>query len=451
MFVRLAVIVMYWPAWLQTVDSPRFARIQPQAIFGDYWMPAGYALVVRTLREVIPALGVTIIVQHIIGLLVGVVLYLAMRRLRAARWVACIPAGVATLSGDHVWLEHQITADPFMTALIAAGLGCAVRGLVPRLDLRWLAASSTVLMCAALTRSVALPLLPILALVTLGWVRGSFVMRGKALLAALVPALIVLGLYVSAFELNHGQYLGLSDMTGWNLYARVAPFADCSMFTPPPGTRRLCESTPPSQRYGSLGYEWDASSFARRQITLGPQTAGPMERFALQVIIHQPGSYIGAVLTDLARYIDQNIPERAYGGQPPQTDSFGLVDPVTRKNLEAAMALGYTGTKVHLIGRQILASYQNLFRVGGLTLALLILLTFVGMFIARDAARLGVFLFGLSGLALYVIPTMTLSYDFRYGIPPETFVVVSGVLGGTAVVERVTGKRLFALEPQPSV
>ena len=55
------------------------------------------------------------------------------------------------------------------------------------------------------------------------------------------------------------------------------------------------------------------------------------------------------------------------------------------------------------------------------------------MFKARGPLRLGVFLFGLSAFALYLVPVLTVSYDYRYGIPPETFVVVSGVLGAVSL------------------
>ena len=34
----------------------------------------------------------------------------------------------------------------------------------------------------------------------------------------------------------------------YHLYGRVAPFADCTKFTPPRGTEVLCETTPRSER-----------------------------------------------------------------------------------------------------------------------------------------------------------------------------------------------------------
>jgi lipopolysaccharide export LptBFGC system permease protein LptF len=65
-------------------------------------------------------------------------------------------------------------------------------------------------------------------------------------------------------------------------------------------------------------------------------------------------------------------------------------------------------------------------------LAMLLILTFMGFVKARGAIRLEIGLFGLSAFGLYLIPIMTLSYAFRYGISPETFIVASGVLGAAS-------------------
>lgn len=449
--LRLLVMGMYFPAWMQSADSIRFALVEPPRMFEDMWMPAGYMLFTSALREVVPMLWATIAIQHLIGLGVGVVLYLAMRRLGVKPWIACVPAGVAFLSGDHIWLEHQIMADPVMTAFVAAGLGAAIRGLVPEVDLRWLGLGSALLMCAALSRNIALSALPILVLCTAFWVRGTPAVRVRALLAAAVPGLVVLGVYATVFELADGKRLGLANMSGWNMYARVAPFADCTQFTPPPGTRRLCESTPPAERVGSLGYQWDENTIGRREFPIGPETSPIVGDFAEQVLLHQPRDYLEAVLTDAARYIDPSVgPDgRPYSGQPRETLSFGLIDPVTQELVVDGLAEGgYTGTTVHVHGRGALTSYQNLFRVSGLLLAALVILTLLGMVIARGPMRLGVFLFGLTGLAMYLVPVITLSYDFRYGIPPETFIVVSGTLGAAALFSgRAGGRGRPATEP----
>ena len=450
-------MAMYFPSWLQSLDSIRFARVVPAQIFGDYWMPAVYAIFVKGIQEVAPTLWVTIAVQHLIGLSVGVILYLAMRLLGAKPWLACVPAAAAFLVGDQIWIEHQIMSEPFVTALIAGGLACTLRGLVPQTALRWLAAGSVLLILAGLSRNIALTTLPIAVLCVAFWVRGPLRARATALATVIVPALVVLGLYVAAFEISGGQYLGLADMRGWNLYARTAPFADCDEFTPPPGTQVLCESTPSAERLGSLGYQWDTESVGRREFELGPETSPIVGEFGQQALLHQPLDYLEIVATDAARYLDPSIgPDRYLSGQPASVQSFGLIDPATRAFVEEYLSRVYDGTDVHVHGREALATYQDMTRPGWL-LAPLLIFALLGMAIARGPVRLAIFLFGLTALALYLVPVFVLSYEFRYGLPPQPFLVAAGTLGIAALLSRRYPTALFeerlsetATEPEPA-
>jgi hypothetical protein len=436
-FLRVILMVTYFPAIMMSYDSPRYARIKPMPMFGDFWMPAGYPMLLRLLHAISHQLWFTIAVQHVLGLSVGLMIFLAMRRLGVKPWVACVPAAVAFLSGDHLYLEHIVMADCFLIFLTAAGLAAAVRGLVPALDLRWISIGSALLATAALTRSIGIVLLPILVACTAAWVRKLAGQRAPAIAVAFLPGLGVFGLYLGAFKITHGQYLGLCDMRGWNLYSRIAPFADCQKFDPPEGTKILCEQRAPARRPGPFGYVWDLSSVARVSFELGPESGRKLGAFARQAILHQPWDYLRAVLTDLAKYVDPSVNPRPYAGQAPSTVSFGWRDKTAEQQVVRAMSRGYRGIAVHVRGQRILGYYQRIFRVSGQSICILALFTVVGMVRARGALRLGVFLFGLSAFALYLVPVMTVSYDHRYGIPPETFVVVSGVLGAASFSRRL--------------
>jgi hypothetical protein len=132
----------------------------------------------------------------------------------------------------------------------------------------------------------------------------------------------------------------------------------------------------------------------------------------------------------LLRYVEPSIAAlRGYSGQPREILSFAWRDLSVERLVVNALSKKYRDTTVHLHGKQILGAYQNLFRVSGLALAVLIAFTLVGMIRSRGQIRFGLFLFGLSGLCLYIVPVLTVSYDFRYGIPAETLIVVSGILG----------------------
>ncbi len=431
--LRVILMIAYFPAVMLSYDSPRYARIYSMPMFGDFWMPAGYPMLLRLLHTISHQLWFTIAVQHVMGLGVGLLLFAAVRQLGVKPSMSCVPAAVPLLSGDHLYLEHQVMADCFLIFLAAMGLAAAVRGLVPRLNVRWLATASAFLAMAALARSVGIILVPILVLGTLLGIRGPLRQRVAALAAALLPGAGIFGLYVGMFVLVHGQYLGLWDMSGWNLYSRVAPFADCRKFDPPDGTRILCEQRAPEERPGPFGYVWDLSSAPRVAFELGPETGQKLAAFARQAILHQPGDYLRAVATDLAKYVDPSVNPRPYSGQSREILSFGWRDMTVEQLVVHAMSLRYRGTTVHLHGQRILGHYQNVFRVSGLSICALVTFAALGIFKPNGPLRLGIILFGLSGLALYLVPVLTVSYDFRYGIPAETFVVVAGVLGAVSV------------------
>jgi hypothetical protein len=439
LLIRTILMIAYYPAILLHSDSARYARVGGWAMYGDFWAPAGYPMFLWLLRKMSSQLWITIWIQHLLGLGTGSFSYLSMRRLGVARAIACIPAAIPLLCGDHLYLEHTVMADHLTIFLIAGGIWAGICGLFPSANLRWLTIASTLLTMAGLTRSVGAVLLPILILCTAVWVKGSLRTRSGAVAAALLPGIAVFALYIGGFYFVHGQYLGLTDMSGWNLYSRAAPFADCRRFTPPEGTTILCDDRPPATRPGPFGYVWDLECVARKHFQLGPTTGRKLGEFAKRAIIHQPWDYVGWVLIDLAKYIDPAIaPRRPYDPTPREVLSFGWRDTAIENRVVNAMSHSYKGTHVRPHWQYLLAFYQNLSRPSGLSLTILFVLTVTGLVKARGPIRLGITLFGLSAFALYLIPVLTLSYSFRYGVPAETFMIASGVLGAVSLWPRLT-------------
>jgi hypothetical protein len=435
--VRVIVMALYWPAIMLSFDSPRFARIDGKPLFSDYWMPAAYPAFLRVLRAISDQLWFTIAVQHLIGIGIGVLVYLALRRLGIARWVACVPAAVAFLSGDHVYLEHMIMADFLLGFLAVAGLTAALFGLTPRVRLPYLALASPLLGTALLVRSVGVLLLPVLALCVFVFTAGALRESLRPLAAAILPGAAVVGIYIAACAIVDGKFWGITDMSGWNLYSRVAPFADCTQFTPPAGTEVLCEDTVPAARPGPFGYVWDKQSISRRHFKLGPNTSHHLGAFARQVILHQPLDYMRAVVIDLSRYIEPATGRQwPYAGQTDATWAFGWRDPGVEERVSAALSRGYRGTRLNVRAESVLNYYQHLFRVTGLMLAALVALTLIGIARSRGILRVAILLFGLSAFGLYVLPVLTVSYDFRYGLPPIPLIAVSGVLGAVSLWRR---------------
>ena len=163
-------------------------------------------------------------------------------------------------------------------------------------------------------------------------------------------------------------------MRGWNLYARAAPFADCSKFTAPAGTEILCEQRPPSERPGPFGYVWDLEVDPSANICARARNGEETREY-----LHGVPSCIsrstmcGAVLIDLAKYIDPAIAARQrYGGTPRDVFSFGYRND-SEKLVVDAMAKGYRGVKVRVRGQSLLVFYQNTFRIDGLIICAVVI------------------------------------------------------------------------------
>ena len=423
---------------MTVLDSPRGSPGSiPPAPFDDFYMPAVYPMFLQVLHAISDQVWFSIAIQHLGGIAAGLIVFLAMRRLGLRPAIACVPTACILLAGDHLYLEHVFMADWLLLALAIAGLAAGVRGLVPAIDHRWLLAAGALLAAAGLTRSVGIVLPAVLALTALVCAAAPIRDRLLAAGAALAGAAAILAVYFGAFAISDGRYAGLTDFAGWNLYSRVAPFADCSRFDPPDGTEVLCEDVPPSDRPGPFGYVWVADSVSRANFDpLGPETGEPLGRFARQVILHQPLDYLEAVGEDFVRYFDPHAGTRPFAGQSPETISFAYRDPNAERNVIDALELRYDGVELNRAGERALGTYQAIFRVGGVVLLAAFVATVLGMFLARGALRLGTVLFGLSALALYLVPVITNSYDFRYGIPPGALIAISGILGACGMLVR---------------
>jgi hypothetical protein len=457
--LRVATFALYFPGVVLHPDAMRFARVAPgvSGIFDDFWLPALYPIFLHSLRLVSDQVWFTIAAQHLLGVLAGSALYLAVARLGVPRWLGLIPAGVYLFSGDVLFLEHVLLSDQLALALTTLSLSAAIFGLRPNVDTRWLAAAGALATGAWLTRSSFVVVVVVVVVVAMLAVSGPRI-RAIAGGAAAVGAACLFGLYLLAFQVSGGRYLGLWDMRGWNLYARIAPFVQCDRFDVPDGAQVLCESTPPADRPGSFFYSQDFTSPAFRAFHEGfnqsRQADGLLYDFAVRAIRAQPADYANLVISDLARYIrNPSPPARPLSGhgtgtwafdfRPVITPRFGNVEELVGHRLAAV----YNGTEVNAPGQNLLGSYQKVMRVPGLLIAVLLLLTPVGAIWGLGPGRLGAALFGSTSYLLFIGPVATFTYDFRYGIPPTILLTCAGTLAGHALWVRIDQRRL----PRPAV
>jgi len=87
-------------------------------------------------------------------------------------------------------------------------------------------------------------------------------------------------------------------------------------------------------------------------------------------------------------------------------------------------------------GMQALDFYQVTTRLSGLFLAAFSVLTIIGLFLARGRLWQVLALFATTAFLLYLGPVMTISYDVRYGVPPQSLLAAAGALGVWSIVLR---------------
>src|SRR3954447_2787416 len=295
--LRLWITLTWKPAFVGYYDAAAYARAARDGVFTDLFRPAGYPVFLRILHAVSERVLAVTALQHLLGIATAVILYAAVRSVTTTRWVALIAPAVILLDGFMVLIEHAVLSDSLFMFLVAAALLTTLQA--PRHRVTYALLPAVLIASAATVRTIGLFLLPIF-LLALVWPQPRDGVRRVALAAVAIA--VVLGGYLHVQKDQVGA-TGFSRASGWSSYSRIGQFADCSKFTPPAGTEKLCESRPPSVRPGTDFYFWSGGSPARK--TFGPPNTEDelVGKFAHAALKAQPGEYLKAVGQDFARYI----------------------------------------------------------------------------------------------------------------------------------------------------
>jgi Dolichyl-phosphate-mannose-protein mannosyltransferase len=438
--VRILLMTGYPSAVYAANDELRFARVpgypHDTGLFGDTWVPAGYPAFLLVARAITSWLPFTIALQHVVGLLTGLRVYATLRRASAPRWLALLPAAVVLLDSDQLWTEHVVLSEVLFTFFVTAGLYAAVRAWQSGSSTRWLVASGLLMALSGLTRNVGLALPLVVAIWALFVTRGRWTARLRSGALVVLPAAALIAMYVVTANVANGAP-GLTEMAGWNLYGRVGQFANCKKFTPPAGTARFCDSTPPAIRSGPFFYVWNPGSPARAATgqRVEADNAGAPGRFARAAIIGQPLDYARVVVKDMVRFVDPTVgTDRPESGD--ESLSFDFAPNPYSDNIEAALRQKYSGVGQNTSLRSLFESYDRVFTPGSLGIALLALLSVAGVVFGRGRARSPAVLLTASALVLYLGSVATWSYDSRYGVPPLGALAGCAALGGLALASR---------------
>jgi hypothetical protein len=425
-----------WQAWFN--DS--FEYLANTVHFNlDPTRVSGYAVFLKLLQPFHSYALITIL-QHLMGLAVGVMVYaLARHRFGAPAWLATLAAVPVLYDGFEIQLEHLILSDaPFLFVLMLATTLLLWDPAGP--SIRRSAVIGLLLGLGVVLRSVGEPLFAVFIVFMI--IRRF---NWRKIVATLAVGLVPAVAYAGAFDLEHGQF-AMSDATGVFLYSRVMTFADCSKMHVPADELWLCTVVPADKRPIAQSYIWTAATPLDRYppLKFAPTPNKLAEDFAIRAIEAQPLAYARAVFDDTWRVFGWNrqvFPQAAtydeylflpQGLPIPSWDDANLGK---YHSYAAAYVQGNPNTQVVNPYAVIIRDYQKYVWLPGTIYGLILLAGLAG--IAAAWRRLGgeALLPWAISVALIVVPAATAEFDYRYVLPAVPFACLAAIMAfspGTA-------------------
>ena len=256
----------------------------------------GYGFMLWVLRP-LHSFALVAAVQHLMGLAMGVLVYLLARRFGLPAWAATLATLPVLFDAYELQLEADAVPDVPFAFLVVLALYLLLRSPGERRPART-AAAAFLLGVSALLWPVGLVLLGVLLVVLL----AALLIRRAGLvtvLAALLAGALPVAAYGAWFSI-HRQQFSLTRSDGVYLWSRTMLFADCAVIRPPAAERPLCP--PPGPRIAASLYIWNANSPVLAMPTgrFSARTNHLALHFALRAIAAQPGDYAAAVGHDFS-------------------------------------------------------------------------------------------------------------------------------------------------------
>jgi hypothetical protein len=430
--LRVVTQIAYRPSLLY-IDSYTYLGDLHDLNPSKISQPIGYLLLL--LRPVLSVANLAVVaaVQHVVGLVMGVAIYVLAVRLGARRWVAVLAAAPVLLDAYQLQIEQNIMSETLFEALIVAGV---VLLLWKRpLTLPILAIGGALLGLSATVRAVGVALVVpavVFALVagSGGWQR----LRRAAIIG--VAFVLVVGAYGGYSWIKSGDF-ALSRGDAYLLYGRAATIVDCRGLDLPHYERVLCPEEPLDHRLGVNDYAHHSPYPGRVVLPPGKSRDAVLRDFARRVFAHQPLDLAKHVATDFAKgfapwrttfpddvvlsrwqfqrdyptYEHDPIPAvRTYGGGTPR-----VVEPLA----------------VFLRGYQLSVGYAPGAVLGVALIAGLLAAAGVGR-ARRSGLRAACLLPALCGLTVWLAADFFL-FSWRYQLPALVLAPLSGALALTAL------------------
>ncbi len=450
--LRVLATVAYRPAIIYT-DSVQYLT-NMEKLSPDQLNPIGYDFVLRPLVWV-GGLTFVVIVQHVVGLLLGIAIYVLARRLEVYRWLAAVAAAPILLDAYQVQIEQNIMAETTFDVLLVAILWLLLRR---RTSPGWKRAAvvGVLLGAAFAVRTIGIVLLVavVLYLVVVGsaWRKRRLdVVRRTA--AAVAGFGVVFGAYAGYYHAETGRW-GFTGAENQVLYGRTAVVANCAKLPLNEGTRLFCPKEPLGQR---LGVDKYAHNHYGDPNWPGPLPPGRTKRqlateFARLVIRHQPVDVTWAALNDFAKGF---APTRTSSPNdvPLERWQFQLTYPNLQDPNTAKAAVKWGGSAAHVshVPAVILRAYQL---HGGYTsgtllgiYVLIALAAVAGLGRAKTSGlRSAALLPAAAGLIL-LLGSAAFEFSWRYQLPGLVLFPLAGAIGVRALLGKDQARPAMADYP----
>ena len=416
--LRVLVMLAFRPIMWFGGDSASYLATGLRLI-PDPSRVGGYAFLLGVLRP-LHSLALVAAVQHLMGIVMGVLIYLLARRHGLPAWVATLAAVPVLFNAYELQLEADAVPDVPFGLLIVIALYLVLRSPGERRPARTTTAAF-LLGVSAIIWPVGLVLLAVL----LSWLlirRAGLVTVAAALLAGAFPV----AAYAAWFGLHEHQF-SLTRSDGVYLWSRTMSFADCAVIRPPASERTLCP--PAGPRIAASLYIWDGNSPLLRMPggRFSARTNALALNFALRAIAAQPGGYAAAVGHDFALSFYWNRPVHPDAGIVDRyqfSDAATAWVPATMRTPGGGTVAGdqaaYDGgrpapTRAVQPFASWLVSYQRYAYLPG-TLLGVILLGGLAAMAARRRVR-GAGLPWAFAVTIMLVPPMIADFDLRYLVP----------------------------------
>jgi hypothetical protein len=431
--LRVLAMLAYKPLLLYIDSYVYLANLHRLDPTGDY--PIGYDLFLRPILQ-LGNLAVVAAIQHLLGLGMGVAIYLLLQRRGVRRWLAALAAAPVLLDAFQVQIEHNLMADTLFQALLLAVV--AVLTWRRRPGFVAAAVAGALLGMAVLVRLVGEPL--VLAAVLYVALAGSGRWRRLGLAVTVVACFAVpVGAYAGFYHSRTGT-VGISATGGAAAYGRVVSFVDCSKLQLPSYERVLCPNQPLGHR-ATADYLVHAPNAPRFKLQPPPgMSNAQVERdFARRVARHQPLDLVAAVGRDFAKGF---APARITFPGDVEVDHwwFPLDYPVWLPGYPMSEAVhaedryGGGGPAVWRPLAELLRNYQRAGYTPGPILALALLAGLAGALGAgrtRDRSQRAACLLYTTMGAGVLLAAASFEFSWRYQLPGLVLLPLAGALGAT--------------------